>query len=321
MPVTVVGVGMQAPIDAVDAETGYVRMGRTGSTRVADAGALARHDDVVRAFVAAVLAKSQSIGVRGDLTRNYLVSLGVDADRVDVIGCPSLFTWGPGLQVDKPRRPLHRRSRVAVNIDHRVAGMGDLVERNAALYPRLTCIAQDSVSARVIITGRDEFDLNRHDARMPIHTGHPLFRAGRVAYFPSPWAWIEYMRRQRFAFGTRLHGNIAALLAGTPAHLLVHDTRTLELARYHGIPHSLLSEATTPPTAAELYERTDLAAFNAVHAERFDTYLRFLHRNGFSTVFDDGRDAGAFDRSIRAGRRSGPVYARRGAPPPPTATV
>ncbi|WP_284293767.1 polysaccharide pyruvyl transferase family protein [Luteimicrobium album] len=124
MPVTVIGVGAQAPVDAVDPETGRVRMGRTGSSSSANDAKLERHDDVVRRFVKAVLERSESIGVRGPITQSYLVSLGFDADRVDVIGCPSLFTWGPGLRISKGRRPLSRRSRVSMNVDYRVAGMG-----------------------------------------------------------------------------------------------------------------------------------------------------------------------------------------------------
>ncbi|WP_284293769.1 polysaccharide pyruvyl transferase family protein [Luteimicrobium album] len=131
-------------------------------------------------------------------------------------------------------------------------------------------------------------------------------------YYPSPWAWIDSMKKQRFAFGSRLHGNIAALLAGTPAHLLAHDTRTLELAEYHGIPHSLIDSFDEPPTAAELYERSDYSDFNRLQPERFATYLEFLHRNGFETVFDERDSARAFDRSIRASRRTKPVVSRRG---------
>lgn len=131
-----------------------------------------------------------------------------------------------------------------------------------------------------------------------------------MVYYPNPWGWIESMKRQRFAFGSRLHGNIAALLAGTPAHLLAHDTRTLELAEYHCIPHTRLSEQDDPPSAAELYGKSSYQRFNQMQPVRFQTYLQFLHRNGFTTVFDEGQSAAEFDARIRQGQRTGPVRPR-----------
>jgi hypothetical protein len=310
MPVTLVGVGAQAPVGAIDEETGHVRMGRTGSERIGDAEAIERHDAVVRDFVTAVLERSTTIGVRGPITKQYLVSIGIAPDRVDVIGCPSLFMWGPGLTIRQGPPTLSPKAAVSMNIDYRVQGIGDVIEHNMALYPQLTSVAQDSNSARVIITGRDEFDLSKRDLRTPIHTGHELYRDGRLLYFPSAWGWIEWMKRQDFVFGNRLHGNIAALLAGTPAHILVHDTRTLELSQYFGIPHTKLSDLTAPPSAAELYERTDYTRFHELHPQRFQTYLDFMHRNGLTTVFDEGQNADEFDRSIQRARRSGPVRSR-----------
>jgi hypothetical protein len=72
----------------------------------------------------------------------------------------------------------------------------------------------------------------------------------------------------------------------------------------------MITDYVVPPTASELYERSDFTRFNEVHDERFGTYLDFLHRNDLTTVFDEGQNADAFDQSIRRGRRSGPVRSR-----------
>jgi hypothetical protein len=61
-----------------------------------------------------------------------------------------------------------------------------------------------------------------------------LKRHGR--YFLDVDEWINHMRSFDFYFGSRLHGAIASLLAGTPACLVAHDSRTMELAEYAGIP-------------------------------------------------------------------------------------
>ncbi|WP_138756796.1 polysaccharide pyruvyl transferase family protein [Modestobacter altitudinis] len=308
MPVTVIGVGAQAPAD--EPSEGGFAMGKTGSSWAPSPEEAERHNKNVFDFATAVLEKSTSLGVRGAFTKRYLESLGVPGDRVDVIGCPSLYTWGPGLRVDKKFRPITRRSRISVNVDHRVAGMGAVVERNAELYPRLTSPVQDSLSARTIIRGENQHPEGKFDPRTPIHTEHPLYTSKRMVYYPNPWGWIESFKEQRFAFGSRLHGNIAALLAGTPAHLLAHDSRTVELAEYHRIPHTRISELETPPTAAELYWKSSFREFNELMPVRFQVYLDFLHRNALTTVFDEGQSAADFDAQIVAGQQVGPVLPR-----------
>ena len=77
---------------------------------------------------------------------------------------------------------------------------------------------------------------------VPVSSKHPLIRENRVRFFLDPKTWFDHLAQYDFSFGTRIHGNIAALLAGTPAVLLAHDSRTLELADYHQIPHRVIDQ-------------------------------------------------------------------------------
>ena len=66
----------------------------------------------VRDFVSAVLDRAPSIGVRGEITCDYLRGLGYR--DVEVIGCPSMFLNGDRLRVEKTRARTSsatRRSR------------------------------------------------------------------------------------------------------------------------------------------------------------------------------------------------------------------
>ena len=307
MPVTVVGVGAQTTADAAEAGNDDFRMGKTGSAWAPSASDVERHDGVVRNFVEAVLEKSATIGVRGEVTKRYLESIGIDGGRVDVIGCPSLYTWGPDLRITKRVEQLKANSKISMNVDFRVKGIGEIIEKNAAMYRNMTSPVQDSKSARMIITGQDQFDMAKRDPLTPIHREHVLYQTRRLVYYPNPWGWIESMKSQDFAFGNRLHGNISALLAGTPVHLIAHDSRTVELAEYHAIPHTLITDFDEAPSAAELFAQADYTRFNELQPVRFQTYLDFLHRNGLETVFDEGQSADAFDHAIEAGKRVGPV--------------
>jgi len=303
IPVTVVGIGAQTTVDAADGDE--VRMGRTGSDQVAGRAASERHAAVVKRFVDAVLARSASIGVRGELTRTYLASLGVDPARVDVIGCPSIFMWGPHHRVADVAGPVDRRSRVGFGADLRVAGSAEVVEHVLREVPRVLVPVQDAKTARWVVAGQD-----------PGTAPHPpvldeLYRTRRVVYFPSPWAWIDWAGTQDLVLGQRLHGTIVGLLGGAPSHLLVHDSRTRELAEHHGIPYTRLEDLGPEPSVAQIAERTDMTRFNELYPERFEAYLAFLRRNGLRTVHDDGEDPAGFDASIAASRASGFVRPAR----------
>lgn len=241
--------------------------------------------DASRRFVAAVLERSASIGVRGEITRDYLVHLGFPAEAVDAIGCPSIYLNGPGHTVTKRVERLSETSNIALNVTPSKVAFADMIDRSAAAYPNLTYLPQEHVDLAMMLWG-EERD-TRTDPRMPTHTGHRLYTENRMRFFLDAHPWIEYLRRQDFAFGTRLHGNIAALLAGTPAYVVAHDSRTKELADFHAIPHRMLADLDGDVTAGQLYDEADYDAFNRRYPETFRGYRDFLDRNGVPHVFGD----------------------------------
>jgi hypothetical protein len=116
--------------------------------------------------------------------------------------------------------------------------------------------------------------------------------------FLDPWPWIDYLARQDFTFGTRFHGNVAALLARRPAMLLAHDSRTVELAEYHGMPHRLINQVNEQVDASELLDQFDPGPFNAVYDKTLRTYLDFLERNGLSHVYQPGQEDNRFAEKL-----------------------
>ncbi|MEA5116742.1 MAG: polysaccharide pyruvyl transferase family protein, partial [Propionicimonas sp.] len=115
---------------------------------------------------------------------------------------------------------------------------------------------------------------------MPGSLDHYLCAEDKIRFFADPTSWLRFLAGQDFACGTRIHGNVAALLAGIPAYQLAHDSRTLELARFHQIPHQVVPDEGWAMDAATLYEQADLSAFNAARDVNRDLWLAFLDRNG-----------------------------------------
>jgi hypothetical protein len=249
----------------------------------------------VRAFASAVLDRAPTIGVRGEFTYDYLQGLGFR--DVEVIGCPSMFFHGDRMTIEKRAGGLEPDAALAMNVTPYVKRMGGVVMAHHAKYPNLGYIAQDLATLELMLWGESDRDARRTDP-LPVHTSHPIFVENKVRFFVDPWPWIETLRTADFAFGTRIHGNIAALLAGTPSYVLAHDSRTLELARYFEIPHRRMSDVKSDTDAAELYAEADYGGLMRGHAARFATFTDFLSRHGLAHVFAEGEDPTRFDRQV-----------------------
>ncbi|MGW0616115.1 polysaccharide pyruvyl transferase family protein [Streptomyces sp. NPDC002765] len=281
IPVVVLGVGAQAGLSY-------------------NAERLKPMEESVRDFVSAVLDRSASIGVRGEFTEKYLRGLGFH--DVEVIGCPSLFLYGDELPVSKRVPELTAASRIAVNGSHSAVqkqGLGKVVDRAHARYPHLTFIGQNLSDARQL-HWRDLSHPNAAVTAIPTHPDHPMYREDKVRVYVDPVTWIDDLRGYDFSFGSRIHGNIAALLAGTPATVLCGDSRTLELCRYFEIPHRRIDKLPEDLDPARLYEEADLTGLTGGHAERFERFTAFLGRNGLENTFTHGDGGAAFDARMKA---------------------
>ncbi|WP_457458752.1 polysaccharide pyruvyl transferase family protein [Streptomyces sp. TE5632] len=284
IPVVVVGVGAQAGLDY-------------------DPARLKPMEPAVREFVSAVLDRSASIGVRGEFTEKYLNGLGFK--DVEVIGCPSLFMYGKELAVQKRTQELTAESRIAINGSHsavRSQGLGRVITRAHARYPNLRFIGQN-LSDALQLHWRDLSDPNGKVTGIPTHPDHPMYREDKVRVYIDPVTWIDDLRDFDFSFGSRIHGNIAALLAGTPATVLCSDSRTLELCRYFEIPHRTLDKLSGAPEEtdpARLYEEADLSGLTGNHHERFERFTSFLDRNGLDNTFSHGDGGAAHEERMRS---------------------
>lgn len=277
IPVVVVGVGGKAKL-----------------TRTASLAASGPVNAAAQRFVRAVLDHSETIGVRGTYTAEYLTGLGIPADRVEVIGCPSMFELDHAHLIEKPAT-LSPADPVALTLSPYIPKIEQFLAHNAHRYPHLTYLPQRSDDLKLLLRGEA---VPRTPQGVPATANDPLYRSGMMAMGVDLSVWSAFLRSQRFAFGTRIHGTIVALHAGTPAFLLAHDTRTLELAEYHEIPHVRITEG-GPFDAMELFEQADFSRYNAVANDRRQRYVAFLERNGLAHTLSGDRDHEYDDRLRR----------------------
>lgn len=305
IPVVVFGVGTQAGTD--------------GSTEH-----LAPIEADVRRFCSAVLDRSPSIGVRGEITESYLKGLGFN--DVEIIGCPSMFTHGRDLDVRKDPAGLDASSRLAVNISYESGNIpgSDLDSQSlnrlmdAALdrYPDLFYVGQERRDLELLHWGDLSVE-NQEHSPTPLVRSHRLLAEDRTRLYLDTPRWIDALRDRDFAFGTRIHGNVAALLAGTPAVVLCHDSRTLELCRYFDIPHRLVTDLPSDGDLSrlpeQLYEEADFSAMLSGHGERFGRLVSFMDRHGLDHVHGPDGDSGAsFETELKDVEHHPGVTAWRG---------
>ena len=276
MPVVVVGVGAQTRARAVELPESL-----RGTTKD---------------FLSAVLDKSTKVGVRGEITRCCLAALGFGDEHIEVIGCPSLYSSGRDLAVHKSDHGLTRESRIAANLTLSQVNAAKIMRLAAERYPELIYVPQTINELRMLLWG---VPLPQPlDDHMPATPDDPLYRQDRIRFFLDPLVWHRFLADRDFAFGTRIHGNIAALAVGTPAYLLAFDSRTTELADYHAIPYASAARIAPDTEVAALYDRADFTAFNQRQPEVFDHYLGFLEKNGLAHIHQPGNENPEFDRRL-----------------------
>ena len=270
-----------------------------------DATSLEPIRDDVKRFARAVLNHSHALSVRGERTADYLKSLGIH--QVEVVGCPSLTFRGPGHQIRVPNS-LSADAKIAYNIETSLDLEIGLFESIEAQYDAVY-FPQDRRTLEGMLWGTDPYE--GRPSGLPLSRSHTQFTQGKAEYHLDAFTWIERLRAFDFSVGSRIHGNIAAILAGTPAYLLAHDSRTLELAEFFHIPvRKVIPGKDSGLTIAEVIEDIDYSSFNRNHALRFNAMSDFIVKGGFEHIYEEGNEDDEAEYMKRLYRTEFPEPAR-----------
>lgn len=265
IPVYVIGVGLRAPYEP-----------KLGEAFI--------FDEDVKAFVSAVLEKSGQIGLRGEITSEYLTKLGFK-EGVDhrVIGCPSLYTFGRELKIRS--LDLHKNSPIAINASPVALETSiEFLNKVTAQYSNYNFIPQ--LYDELFLTYAGGPGVVSDISNYPTSIASKYYQEGKVKYFTSMQAWLDEMKRTSFSIGSRLHGNVTATIVGTPNISFVQDARMRELAAYHQLPHVTAEALTSFNNLEELLEKVDIHSAEKVQAANFDNYLDFLDYNEIDHIYE-----------------------------------
>ena len=272
-------------------------------------------DQASRLFVKSVLKNSACIGIRGEQTAAYLEHLGFVRDQdFMVIGCPSMFLHGADLPKPRPFT-IDQDTKVSINSKAVLPEKLHLFLKDVCdRMPDHYYVPQNIYEFKVLFSGMTIADTQKTMKiykDYPQDLSHPLYRENRVRGFVSAEAWFEYLRGRDLSIGSRIHGNIAAVISGTPAFILAPDNRVLELAEYHNLPHTTIADLSKDTNVFDLIRDVNFDQVLDGHKERFEKYHEFFKRNGLETIYDDPSysfdTVTAFDKKIASIDFHGPL--------------
>lgn len=288
IPIYVIGVGIRAPYEP-NLEDGF------------------SFDQDVKAFITSVLEHSAMIGLRGQITADYLGKLGFKAEKdYTVIGCPSLYTFGNQLSI----RPLilHKQSQISLNASNvSFKRAVDFLEKIAHTYANYYFIPQ--IYRELFLTYLGGPSLQGTVPNYPHSITSEFYQMGKIHFFLNAKTWFDYIKDMDFSVGTRLHGNIAATINGTPNLTIVQDARMRELVEYHLLAAVSVNEVNAKISLEDLLDHVDLHSAEKIHSKRFQHFIHFLDINGIDHIYknDINRKGAPLDEKIASTRFSEPV--------------
>ncbi|SEO24706.1 Polysaccharide pyruvyl transferase family protein WcaK [Amphibacillus marinus] len=264
IPVIVVGVGLRAPFEPKLNE-GFP------------------FDEAVKDFVNAVLEKSSIIGVRGQITADYLTRLGF-REGIDhtVIGCPSMYTFGRELKIRDTN--ITKDSKISINSSRMSPShVLDFITRAQEEIPDYTFIPQWLKEMELVYTGAR--GIAKPSDNYPVQMSDRAYMEDRVRFFLNVPTWIEFLQSVDLSFGARLHGNITSTIAGTPSILIAKDARMRELAEYHQLTHITKDDITAETKLFDVINEVDFKSPEKIQGKNFDHFIDFLEKNGLNHIY------------------------------------
>jgi polysaccharide pyruvyl transferase WcaK-like protein len=233
---------------------------------------------------------SALISVRGDFTQQVLESYGIN--NVQSTGCPSLLLSG----VNPPKIDKARLSRpVSVHSTRHLLNMADPYQSRIyrdAYLEGLDLVLQSELSDLIVKTGGDSEDMDAaREVLFKIYKTDDIakltqYLREKAKMFFTFEDWFSYLKNAGPCVGTRIHGTVVALLAGSPAVLIAHDSRTQEMAEKMSIPY-VLSKSVSDFSSAHLRELAAAADYEKL-ARDYVPYLRsflsFFAANGLQVA-------------------------------------
>jgi Polysaccharide pyruvyl transferase len=226
---------------------------------------------------------SRKIAVRGEFTAEACLRLGIK--NVEVIGCQSMF-WHlqPRFASELSNPAIGNPTQIIFNFTY---GPPEAALIRQAIESGFDVIGQGNVIEEEVKTGtvfssldfgwevgtaikRGLIDQKKYEEWIKAH----------FYQFRHPGPWLDHMRRYSFSYGTRLHGNMAAMIAGTRALWIVHDMRTKEVCDHFRLPCVGLEDVRNGVNLEALFDRADFSRCMQIYPARYRVLYDYVNEAG-----------------------------------------
>lgn len=239
-----------------------------------------------------------TIGLRGEITENYLNRLGIK--NTQVIGCPSLF-------YDK-KIPVKNKSKIE---DILVSGSfngnwrdplfnlykfgfdnsaSNLVQSESRILLDKYKVTEEELKSWNLNQERLEYLLNKgYDY---LYYCHKDLESNKLSewfinnslYFNDFDEWLNSMKKFDMHLGVRFHGSVMSTLAEVPTMILSGDLRVKEFVEYHKLPNMDIFELEDNLKPEDVYEKIDYTEYSNKYDELKLNYINFLKKNGIDFI-------------------------------------
>ena len=224
-------------------------------------------------FIEAIYKTGGEFALRGYFTKEFFDRLGFS--NAVVTGCPSIFQMGPDLQISTQKK----------SVDNLLALFTGKIEYFERIMSSLTNSIYISQELYEDCLYKASYFMNRtlkQDLQFLTNnsiTQAELLGEGRIKMIVDLNDWYQYIKSNSFdfSFGTKLHGSIMAILAGTPTMMMAIDSRTREVAEYFDIPFmDDIGKKLSIEDYNEAYDRMDYTKFNSGFKDKYQRFDKFL---------------------------------------------
>lgn len=261
-------------------------------------------DKTSREFINTVLDKSSKLGLRGEITGDYLKALGyVEGSHFEVIGDPTLYNLGSDLKIKDFK--YSDDMKIAYNMTPKAPQSAlEFLYNLPNAFKDATYIPQDIGEFAKIYAGMMDPTANPlRDTlqNFPNKLTDVAYASGNLKFFLNAPKWMEYMKTVDLSIGTRIHGNVIPTHAGTPSLTMMYGSRLKELAEYHHLPRIAAKDVRPDMTLEELVRNVDFHEPERYHKANFEKYVAFLEANGIENQYrlNDTNQELIFDRQLR----------------------
>lgn len=231
-----------------------------------------------------VAERAVTLGIRGEFSAECLELMGIHNYRI--IGCPSFYKHLNGVYPELPKPSLDK-TQITVTTgtpaESRILEMGMRLN-SIWLMQMMTEMPKSAFENETISPVWVE---RRFPGLNVSLEEYSKYLKTRSRIFFTLEEWNNYYQEEgiTFSFGSRFHGNMASIRNGVPALWIVHDSRTVELARTLHVPHITTEQFEKIKNPEELLEYCNYEHMYANYKQLCFNYVDFLEENHISHRF------------------------------------